>query len=164
MAEHQRDRESQFSMSHDENQEIEGLIGTFAKPNPGAKTMKTVPSLNLQSDIGSQRHQTMKGEIKVNDHEMSYAISSIEVNPLHRDVPTETARREAAMIPGYVNNRVEEMVSAENAGSSRDKFGTGDFPDKAALKDLSKPQSAMPGAQHSGLNKQDYNFSGDGPS
>ena len=59
----------------------------------------------------------MKGEIKVNDHEMSYAISSIEVNPLHRDVPTETARREAAMIPGYVNNRVEEMVSAENAGS-----------------------------------------------
>ena len=70
---------------------------------------------------------------------MSYAISSIDANPLHKEAPTETARREAALIPGYVNNRVEEMVYDENAASSLDKFGTGDFPDKAALKDLNKP-------------------------
>ena len=56
MAEHQRDRESLHNMSQDGNQEIEGLIGTFAKPNQGAKTLTQVPSLNLQSDLGNQRH------------------------------------------------------------------------------------------------------------
>ena len=106
----------------------------------------------------------MKGEIKVHDHDMSYAISSIEVNPLLKDMPTETARREAALIPGYVNNRVEEMVSDENAGSSRDKFGTGDFPEKSALQGLGKPKTAVTETGYTGVNKHDYNFRGDGPS
>ena len=72
----------------------------------------------------------MPGEIKVKDHDLSQACSSIEVRHTMRDGgQTDSARRAAALIPGFVSNKVDEMVSDENAASSQERFGTGDFPD-----------------------------------
>ena len=70
----------------------------------------------------------MHGEVAVVDREFNFsqAISSIEVKKSDRG---EKIFGAAALIPGFVAEKVNELRSAGSADSNsqRDKFGTGDF-------------------------------------
>ena len=59
------------------------------------------------------------------DFNFSQVFSSIEVKETDR----QNQRRGAALIPGFVAGKVNEIISESD--SHRDKFGTGDFPEKA---------------------------------
>ena len=54
----------------------------------------------------------------------SQAMSSIEARETDRQ-----NRQRAALIPGFVAEKVNEIISESD--SHRDKFGTGDFPEEA---------------------------------
>ena len=50
------------------------------------------------------------------------------------------------------------MASDENAGSFRDKYGTGDFPDQASIKEMSKQTAAGKGNPYTSVSRKDFHF------
>ena len=70
----------------------------------------------------------MHGEVPVDrEFNFSQAISSIEVKNSETDM-----QRRAALIPGFVAEKANEIRSESESG--QDKFGTGDFPEELAAR------------------------------
>ena len=60
-----------FNIARETDRELEGLIGTFAKPS-GAQAQHLVPSLQFTNATQSNQRQLMHGEVPV-DREFNFS-------------------------------------------------------------------------------------------
>lgn len=103
-----------------------------------------------------QKQKSQRGEMHMaGGFNMSDAISSIEVRPSER----ERQKRVAALIPGFVKEKVNEITSEPSDNQSfTENFGTGDFPKDADFNQKEPQNREFMQSAFSSLSRNDFKF------